>query len=60
MEENTVIGVEKWKKDARRDAVITDLDAQAPKDHLLRKIERVMEYDWLYEWLEPCYCHDNG
>ena len=52
--------MEEWKKDARRDIVITDLEALVPKDHLLRKIERVMDYDWLYERLSPYYCHDNG
>ena len=52
--------MEQWKKDARREAVITDLEALVPKDHLLRKIEKVMDYDWLYERLEPYYCHDNG
>ena len=52
--------MESWRKDARREAVITDLDALVPKDHLLRKIEKVMDYDWLYERLEPYYCHDNG
>lgn len=52
--------MEEWKKDARRDVVITDLDALVPKDHLLRKIEKVMDYDWLYERLDPFYCHDNG
>jgi len=31
-----------------------------PKDHLLRKIEKVMDYEWLYERLDPYYCHDNG
>ncbi len=31
-----------------------------PKDHLLRKIEKVMDYEWLYERLEPYYCHDIG
>jgi homoserine dehydrogenase len=31
-----------------------------PKDHLLRKIEKVMDYDWLYELLDPLYCHENG
>ena len=31
-----------------------------PKEHLLRKIERVMDYVWLYERLDPYYCHDNG
>ena len=52
--------MENWKKDARKEAVIVDLDALVPKDHLLRKIEKVMDYDWLYERLEPYYCHDNG
>ena len=52
--------MERWRHDARGETVITDLDALVPKDHLLRKIERVMEYDWLYERLDPYYCHDNG
>lgn len=52
--------MEEWRKDARRDAVITDIEALVPKDHLLRKIEKVMDYDWLYERLDPYYCHDNG
>lgn len=33
--------MEQWKKDARREAVITDLDALVPQNHLLRKIELV-------------------
>lgn len=52
--------MEEWKKDARRDVVITDIDALVPEDHLLRKIERVMDYDWLYERLDPYYNHDVG
>ncbi len=51
--------MEEWKKDGRRDVVMVDLDALVPKDHLLRKIERVMDYDWLYERLDPYYCHDD-
>ena len=31
-----------------------------PEDHLLRKIENVTDYEWLYERLEPYYCHNNG
>ena len=49
-----------WKKDGRRDVMITDLDTLIPQDHLLRKIEKVMDYDWLYERLSPYYCADNG
>lgn len=52
--------MEEWKKDARRDVVITDIDALVPEDHLLRKIERVMDYDWLYERLAPYYNHAVG
>ena len=56
-------GVFSWKtgeEDARREPIIVDLDALVPKDHLLRKIEKVMDYEWLYERLAPYYCHDNG
>ena len=44
--------MEEWKKDARRDVVFVDIDALVPQDHLLRKIEKVMDYDWLYERLD--------
>ncbi len=54
------IEMESWRRDARREPVIADLDMLVPKDHLLRKIERVMGYQRLYERLEPYYCHDNG
>jgi len=52
--------MEQWGKDARREAVITDLDALVPKDHLLRKIEKVMDYEWIYEKLDPYYSHGIG
>lgn len=52
--------MEAWKQDSRREVVMTDLDALVPKEHLLRKIEKVLDYDWLYELLDPYYCHDNG
>ena len=40
--------------------MFVDIDALVPQDHLLRKIEKVMDYDWLYERLDPYYCHGNG
>ena len=49
-----------WKKNGRKEVVITDLEALVPQDHLLRKIERVMDYDWLYERRDSYYCHYNG
>ena len=52
--------MEQWRKDARSEAIIVDLEALVPQNHLLRKIEKVMDYEWLYERLDPYYCHDNG
>ena len=52
-----VRSLEQWKQDNRRDVVMVDIDQLVPKDHLLRKIEKVMDYDWLYERLSPYYCH---
>ena len=52
--------MEGWRKDARHEPIIVDLEALVPKEHLLRKIEKVMDYEWLYERLDPYYCHDNG
>ena len=39
--------MKEWQRDGRRDVVMVDLDALVPEDHLLRKIERVMDYDSL-------------
>lgn len=47
--------MENWKKDSRKDIVMVDVDGLVPQDHLLRKVERVMDYDWLYERLSPYY-----
>lgn len=55
-----VLCMEQWRRNARKEAVITDIEALVPKDHLLRKVDKIMDYEWLYERLEPYYCHDNG
>ena len=47
--------MEKHAEDARRKAMVIDIDMLVPKDHLLRKIEKVMDYDWLYERLNPLF-----
>ena len=36
--------MEDWRKNFRKDIVMVDVDALVPKDHLLRKIEDVMDY----------------
>ena len=36
--------MERWKRDARRDVAIIDIEALVPKDHLLRKAEEIFEH----------------
>ena len=38
---------------------MTDVEALIPKDHLLRKVEKVTEYDWLYKRFSPYLCENN-
>ena len=52
--------MEQWRKDARKEPVIIDIDTLVPREHLLRKIEKIMDYEWIYKRLEGYYCHDNG
>ena len=52
--------MDQWRKDARKEPIIIDIDSLVPAEHLLRKIEKVMDYEWLYDRLDSYYCHDNG
>ena len=37
-----------------------NLDDFVPQDHLLRKIDGVLDLDFVYELTSPLYCTDNG
>ena len=51
--------LERGKMD--RDVVeIVGIDSLVPKDHLLRKIDQAVDFNRLYEMVEPLYCADNG
>ena len=52
--------MEDWNKEKRHEVAMVDIDALVPTNHLLRKIDKVMDYNWLYKKLTPLYCHDNG
>ena len=36
------------------------IDQLVPKEHLLRKIDAAVDFNKLYEMVEPLYCEDNG
>ena len=43
--------MEEWRRDGRKEVEMVDLEALVPKEHLLRKIEKVMDYEWLYLYM---------
>ena len=43
--------MEEGRRDGRKEVVMVDLEALVPKEHLLRKIEKVMDYEWLYLYM---------
>ena len=43
--------MEEWRRDGRKEVVMVDLEALVQKEHLLRKIEKVMDYEWLYLYM---------
>ena len=49
------------KAETQRDVIeIVNLDMMIPKDHLLRKIDKVIDFTYIYEITQELYCHDNG
>jgi transposase len=47
-------------KDLRTQVQITCLDSLVPSDHLLRKIEKAVDFEQIYPMVEHLYCEDNG
>ena len=39
---------------------IVSIEDLVPKDHLLRKIEAAIDWNFIYDLVEDKYCHDNG
>lgn len=39
---------------------IVTLESLVPQDHLLRKIEAVIDFSFIHERVKPLYCSDNG
>ncbi len=39
---------------------IVDTESLVPQEHLLRKIDAAVDWERLYELVEPLYCEDNG
>lgn len=46
--------------DMRGEIKIVDIESLMPKEHLLRKIDKVIDFNDIYEMTEKYYCEDNG
>ena len=51
---------EKIKNLAVENNAVVSLDAMVPKNHLLRKIDAVIDFDAIYDIVKDLYCEDNG
>lgn len=47
-------------KKGREQVKLVVIDELVPKAHLLRKIDAAVDFDRLYEMVEPLYSEDNG
>jgi transposase len=48
------------REDLRYTTKFACLDSLVPEGHLLRKIEKVIDFGEIYEMVEHLYCEDNG
>lgn len=47
-------------KIGREQLEIISLDQLVPADHLVRKIDACIDFDFIYDLVEDYYCHNNG
>lgn len=50
----------KNKDDIRSQIEMLCMDQLVPKDHLVRKLESVIDFDFIYDLVSDKYCMDNG
>lgn len=48
---------ERWQEDLFIAGSLRDL---IPEDHILRRVDRVLDLGWLRDAVAECYCADNG
>lgn len=44
----------------REQMMMFSMDDMVPKDHMLRKIDRAIDWNFIYDLVEDKYCADNG
>ncbi len=44
----------------RKQIELMSLEDLVPEEHLVRKLENALDWDFIYDLVEPTYCEDNG
>ncbi len=47
-------------EDKRKNLQIVDIESLVPQEHLLRKIDKAIDFNHIYDLVEDLYCKDNG
>lgn len=50
----------KHKEESRTQLSVVSLEDLVPKDHLVRKIEQAIDFNFIYDIVQDKYCLDNG
>lgn len=50
----------KQEKEKRQEAMVLIMDDIIPEDHLLKQIDKHVDFDFIYELVKDKYCLDNG
>jgi len=48
---------DRWQEDLFVASPLRDL---IPADHILKRVDRILDLSWLHEAVRGCYCQDNG
>ena len=48
---------DRWQEDIFVACPLSDL---VPDDHILKRVDEVLDLDWLHEEVAECYCQNNG
>ena len=48
------------RTDSRAQIEIISLEDMVPENHLVRKLEAAIDWNFIYDMVEPLYCEDNG
>ena len=57
---NRVMKMLERSANARNEVSFFCIEDLVPKNHLLRKIEKAVDFNEIYPMVEPYYCEDNG